>query len=88
MASCICEKCAHFVQHYSFDTGHPRKIFCGHCMKTGRNCNISSTHTKCDNYKPDNSDLKTKIIHDYIINNINDIHDKLNNLKHFIEKDA
>ena len=88
MSKCICEKCKHFIQHYSFEYGVIRKIYCGHCMKTGRNCNMSCTHTQCDKYEPEDINQKYNSVKTYLIDYLKNIEQQLQDLKMYINKDA
>ena len=86
--SCICEKCKHFIQHYSFESGFARKLYCGHCMKHDRHYKLSSSHTKCEQFESKDNLTTKEIIHKKIINALNDIQYKINDLKQYIQKDA
>ena len=88
MTSCICEKCVHFIQHYSFETGCPVKVYCGFCKITSRTRKLISNFTECKHFSASDKTLKSKIINKKLVNEINDIRNQLNSLKDFIEKNA
>ena len=85
---CICEKCKYFIQHYSFESGFANKVFCGHCMKNGRKCRMSCTHTKCEQFEQNDNNVTREKLHKNVIDALTNIEYKLNDLKRFIQKDA
>lgn len=87
MRKCICEDCKYFIQHYSFDNGFASKLFCGHCNKHNRHYKLNYARTECEQFEQNDKLIKA-IMRKKIISTLNEVEQKLEDLKQFIQKDA
>ncbi len=87
MNHCICEQCKYFVQHYEMESGVPRKVFAGHCLKLQKACKPSITNTRCQNFEIKDINLKLAGRHKFIIDTLTELSNQIKHLISILEKD-